>query len=42
MEEENFEKLYNESLNEKKFDKRITGTVIQISRKVHFLSHHSI
>ena len=33
MEEENFEKLYNESLNEKKFDKRITGTVIQISRK---------
>ena len=32
-EEENFEKLYNESLNEKKFDKRITGTVIQISRK---------
>ena len=33
MEEENFEKLYNESLNEKKFDKRITGNVIQISRK---------
>ena len=33
MEEENFEKLYNESLNENKFDKRITGTVIQISRK---------
>lgn len=33
MEEESFEKLYNESLNEKKFDKRITGTVIQISRK---------
>ena len=33
MEEENFEKLYNESLNTKKFDKRITGTVIQISSK---------
>jgi len=33
MEEERFEKLYNESLNEKRFDKRITGTVIQISRK---------
>ena len=33
MEEESFEKLYNESLNEKRFDKRITGTVIQISRK---------
>ena len=33
MEEENFEKLYNESLNTKKFDKRITGTVIQISGK---------
>lgn len=33
MEEESFEKLYNESLNEKKFDKRITGTVIQVSRK---------
>lgn len=33
MEEESFEKLYNESLNEKIFDKRITGTVIQISRK---------
>ena len=33
MEEESFEKLYNETLNEKKFDKRITGTVIQISRK---------
>ena len=30
MEEESFEKLYNESLNEKRFDKRITGTVIQI------------
>ena len=33
MEEESFEKLYNETLNEKRFDKRITGTVIQISRK---------
>lgn len=33
MEEDSFEKLYNESLNEKRFDKRITGTVIQISRK---------
>lgn len=31
--EENFEELYNKSLNTKKFDKRITGTVIQISRK---------
>lgn len=31
--EENFEELYNKSLNNKKFDKRITGTVIQISRK---------
>ena len=33
MEENNFEKLYNESLNEKKFNKTVTGTVIQISRK---------
>jgi len=31
--EENFEELYNESLNMNKFDKTITGTVIQISRK---------
>lgn len=31
--EENFEELYNKTLNTKKFDKRITGTVIQISRK---------
>ena len=31
--EENFEELYNELLNEKKFDKTVTGTVIQISRK---------
>ena len=33
MEENNFEKLYNESLNTKKFNKTVTGTVIQISRK---------
>ena len=33
MEENNFEKLYNESLNNKRFDKTVTGTVIQISRK---------
>lgn len=33
MEEENFEKLYNESINTKKFDKRVTGNVIQVSRK---------
>ena len=31
--EENFKKLYNESLNTKKFDKTVTGTVIQISSK---------
>lgn len=33
MEEESFEKLYNESLNAKRFDKRVTGTVIQVSSK---------
>ena len=33
MTEENFEKLYNESLNTKRFDKTVTGTVIQISSK---------
>lgn len=33
MAEKNFEELYNESLNEKRFDKTVTGTVIQISRK---------
>ena len=33
MPENKFEKLYNESLNTKKFDKTVTGTVIQISRK---------
>ena len=33
MSGENFEELYNESLNTKKYDKTVTGTVIQISRK---------
>lgn len=33
MEEESFEKLYNETLNTKRIDKRVTGTVIQISSK---------
>ena len=33
MAEKNFEELYNESLNTKRFDKTVTGTVIQISRK---------
>lgn len=33
MEEKSFEELYNESLNEKKFDKTVTGTVIGISSK---------
>lgn len=33
MEEESFEKLYNESLDTKIFEKTVTGTVIQISRK---------
>ena len=33
MSEKNFEELYNESLNNKKFDKTVTGTVIQISSK---------
>lgn len=33
MKEESFEKLYNESLDTKRFDKTVTGTVIQISRK---------
>ena len=33
MEGNNFEELYNESLNSKRFDKTVTGTVIQISRK---------
>ena len=33
MAEKNFEELYNETLNTEKFDKTITGTVIQISRK---------
>lgn len=33
MTQNNFVELYNESLNTKKFEKTITGTVIQISRK---------
>ena len=33
MSGENFEELYNESLNTKKYDKTVIGTVIQISRK---------
>ena len=33
MAEKSFKELYNESLNEKRFDKTVTGTVIQISRK---------
>jgi len=33
MQEKNFEQLYNESLNTKRFEKRVTGTVIQISSK---------
>ena len=33
MAENEFKKLYEESLNTKKVDKTITGTVIQISRK---------
>ena len=33
MAEKNFEELYKESLNEKRFDKTVTGTVIQISSK---------
>lgn len=33
MAESEFEKLYNESLNTKRFDKTVTGTVIQISSK---------
>jgi len=33
MEEKNFKELYDESLSEKRFDKTVTGTVIQISSK---------
>ncbi len=33
MEEKSFEELFNESLNEKKFDKTITGKVIEVSSK---------
>ena len=30
---ESFEELFNQSLNQKRVDKTVTGTVIQISRK---------
>lgn len=33
MTEKNFEELYNETLQNKRFDKTVTGNVIQISRK---------
>ena len=33
MEEKSFEELYQESLNTKRFDKTVTGTVIQVSSK---------
>ena len=33
MSEKNFEELYNESLNTKRFEKTVTGTVIQVSSK---------
>ncbi len=33
MEEKSFEELYNESLSEKKFDKTISGTIIEITSK---------
>ena len=33
MEEENFEELFNKSLEEKRFDKTITGKVIEVSSK---------
>lgn len=33
MEEKSFEELFNESLNEKRFDKTITGKIIEISSK---------
>lgn len=33
MNEENFEEMYNQSLNEKKYDKTITGKVISVSSK---------
>ena len=33
MTEKNLEKLYDESLNTKRFNKTVTGTVIQVSRK---------
>ena len=33
MGEKNFKELYNETLNTKRFEKTVTGTVIQISSK---------
>ena len=33
MAEENLKELYDKSLNTKRFDKTVTGTVIQISSK---------
>lgn len=33
MEEKSFEELFNDSLNERRFDKTVTGTVISISSK---------
>ena len=33
MKEENFEEIYNESLNTKRIEKTVTGTVIQVSSK---------
>lgn len=33
MEEKSFEELYNESLNQKRFDKTVTGTVIGVSSR---------
>ena len=33
MAEKNLQELYDESLNAKRFNKTVTGTVIQISRK---------
>ena len=33
MEEKSFEELYNESLNDKRFDKTVTGKVIDVSSK---------
>ena len=33
MAEKSFEELFNESINNKRFDKTITGTVISVSSK---------